>query len=239
MFQTNPAPSPYQQVNFAAQPNAPAEATAPADPQQAARSRRQLPWSLLVVLIVIAGAVLWAVNRTESTLSNLLPKTGAEFRASAHELATLLSEEQGERKALSDRLSALIARLDNLAKELDDLKSLRAGIPVPSTRSIGQEDQSPATEAKPPAAEETGPRAETSSTSSAIPAAPGQTAGPAPATTNPVGESSDQVGTISTIRTELDPRKLTIGPAGCTHFRSFDPVSGTYTTFDGRRRQCR
>ena len=201
-----PSAMPYQQVNFAAQPNAPAEATAPADPQQAARSRRQLPWSLLVVLIVIAGAVLWAVNRTESTLSNLLPKTGAEFRASAHELATLLSEERGERKALSDRLSALIARLDSLAKELDDLKSLRAGTTAPSTRgSVAQEDQSSGTEAKPQPAEEMGTRCRNHQQHFIGEPRRGGSKRQAPLQrlTTPVSESTDQVGTISSIRAEI------------------------------------
>jgi hypothetical protein len=30
-----------------------------------------------------------------------------------------------------------------------------------------------------------------------------------------------------------------VGPPGCTHFRSYDPASGTYRAFDGLRRQCR
>ncbi len=31
----------------------------------------------------------------------------------------------------------------------------------------------------------------------------------------------------------------TIGPAGCTHFRTYDVASGTYRTYDGQRRECR
>jgi hypothetical protein len=34
-------------------------------------------------------------------------------------------------------------------------------------------------------------------------------------------------------------RERAIGPPGCAHFRSYDPASGTYRTFDGQRRQCR
>jgi hypothetical protein len=230
--------APYQHGNFAAQPNAPAEVTTPTDPpQQAPRMWRQLPWSLLVVLVVIAAAVLWTVS-----IANQLPKNAAASQDSARELASLLSEESAERKAFSDRLGALLTRLDGVTKELNDLKSQHAGIPMPSTRNVVQEDQSSGTEAKPqvaqdnpPAAQETGARPEPSSTS-AIPAAAGAVSS-APANSSPASESTDQVGTVSASRTETDPR--TIGPAGCTHFRSFDPVSGTYTTFDGRRRQCR
>jgi hypothetical protein len=60
-----------------------------------------------------------------------------------------------------------------------------------------------------------------------------------PGNGNPIVEPLDRVGTVSIPkRAEVDPGKPT-GPPGCTQFRSFDPVSGTYTTFDGRRRQCR
>jgi hypothetical protein len=36
-------------------------------------------------------------------------------------------------------------------------------------------------------------------------------------------------------RAELKP----VGPPGCTHFRSYDPVSATYRAYGGQRRQCR
>jgi BA14K-like protein len=39
-----------------------------------------------------------------------------------------------------------------------------------------------------------------------------------------------QPGSSATRRAELAP--------GCTHFRSYDPVSGTYMVYGGRRRQC-
>lgn len=226
--------APDKSVNFAEPP------ATPPDYQRAARSWRLLPWSLLVSSIIFALAVVWAAHRTENTVANLLPKAGSEFRAAAHELTTLLSEDKGERKALSDQLNALIARLDLLAKDLDDLKNLRAKVAAPSTNgAVSQEVQSRGTDAKPPPAEEASAHAETSGISSASPPVATQTTVSAPETASPVNESTDQVGTISTIRPESDPRKLTNGPAGCTHFRSFDPVTGTYTTFDGRRRQCR
>jgi hypothetical protein len=40
-------------------------------------------------------------------------------------------------------------------------------------------------------------------------------------------------------RVENELRKPTVGPRGCTHFRSYDPVSGSYRAFDGQRRACR
>ena len=50
----------------------------------------------------------------------------------------------------------------------------------------------------------------------------------------------DQVGSISASQKRAEPSsRKSAGPAGCTQFRSFDPVSETYTTLDGRRRDCR
>jgi hypothetical protein len=40
-------------------------------------------------------------------------------------------------------------------------------------------------------------------------------------------------------RAENEPRKPTVGPPGCMHFRSYDPASGSYRSFDGRRASCR
>jgi hypothetical protein len=40
-------------------------------------------------------------------------------------------------------------------------------------------------------------------------------------------------------RVEREPGERTIGPPGCTRFRSYDPESGTYRSYDGRRLSCR
>jgi len=40
-------------------------------------------------------------------------------------------------------------------------------------------------------------------------------------------------------RAEREPRERTIGPPGCTHFRTYDATSGGYRAYDGQRRQCR
>jgi hypothetical protein len=212
--------------------------------RHAPRSWRRLSLPLLVILIAAAGAFVWAMNRTEIhsfSLANLLPKTNPAPHDLKNELATILSDQTNERKAIRDQLSAVTTRLDDLLKGLNELKSLRAAAPAPSIKATaGQEGPSLGAGAKPPAADESGTGPETSSpSSSAHPAAPEATASAPPAASNPAGEPSDQVGTIPPARAELDPRKLTTGPAGCMHFRSFDPVSGTYTTFDGRRRPCR
>jgi len=40
-------------------------------------------------------------------------------------------------------------------------------------------------------------------------------------------------------RAEREPLERTIGPPGCTHFRTYDATSGGYRAYDGQRRQCR
>jgi hypothetical protein len=40
-------------------------------------------------------------------------------------------------------------------------------------------------------------------------------------------------------RAQQEPRERSVGPTGCTRFRSYDPASGTYRSYDGRRRSCR
>jgi BA14K-like protein len=210
-----------------------------ADHPKASRSWNRLPWLLLLSSMVIAGSVFWATrqNAKESLSATNLPPKTEPLRAPRDEanqqLAAFLSDEKGERKEIRDQLSVLITRLDGLAKELDDLKTFRA-LDVPQDKgAAGQEDKSPAPEAKSPAAEEQ------SIPAPRRPAAAERMDGAPPATASPIGEQIEQVGAISPTRAELDLRKPTIGPAGCTHFRSFDPVSGTYTTFDGRQRECR
>jgi hypothetical protein len=39
-------------------------------------------------------------------------------------------------------------------------------------------------------------------------------------------------------RAERSSRERAIGQPGCTHFRTYDPESGTYRSYDGHRRSC-
>ena len=216
--------------------------------QQAARPRRTLPWFLVVVLGGIVGAFFWANNPAKeywslSTLQSKHQTSPAAQDETKQAIATLLSGEQGERKILMEQLSALGARVDNLARALDNLKIARPEIAGLSNKeSVGAEEKPPTAETTPSAPEEKTVRKEENRTSTLeSPAAAKQSDGVPPATDSPLIEPVDRVGAIPVPprRAELDPRKPTIGPPGCTQFRSFDPVSGTYTTLEGRRRQCR
>jgi len=212
--------------------------------QPAARPRRTLPWLSVVVLGGIVAAF-WANNPVKEYWS-LLPTLQLKRETSPapqdetkRALATLLSGEQAERKILMEQLGALAARLDSLVTALDNFKTSRGEIAGPSSK-VGAEERPPPAETKPSAPEEKPVRGEENRTPTLeSPAAAKRSDAVPPATDSP--EPVDRVGAIAVPprRAELDPRKPTIGPPGCTQFRSFDPVSGTYTTLEGRRRQCR
>jgi len=58
----------------------------------------------------------------------------------------------------------------------------------------------------------------------------------APENSKPATEAVDSVR--SPRRAEREVRRRTVGPPGCTHFRTYDATSGTYRAYDGQRRQC-
>lgn len=215
--------------------------------QPAARPRRMLPWLLVVVLGGVVAAFFLANNPVKeywSLLSALQSKretSPAPQDETKQAIATLLSGEQAGRKVLVEQMGALAARLDSLVTALDNFKPSRGEIAGASNKAVAEE-KPPAAETKPsaPAPEETPVRREENRTPTLEnPAAAKRSEGAPPATDSP--ESVDRVGAIAVTkrRAELDPSKPTVGPHGCTRFRSFDPASGTYTTLEGRRRQCR
>ena len=218
---------------------------ASADHRPAAPPRRMLPWLLAIVVGGIVGALFWTNNPAKEYWSAYILTSKHETSPAPQDetkqaIATLLSGEQAARKILMEQLSGLAARVDNLVRAIDDLKT-RAEIAGPSNKdSVGAEEKPPAAENKSPVPGEKPVRREENRIPALeSPAAAKQSDGTPPATDGPLIEPVDRVGTIPPRRAELDPRKPTVGPAGCAQFRSFDPVSGTYTTLDGRRRQCR
>jgi hypothetical protein len=215
---------------------------------QAARPRRTLAWLLAVGLAGVVGTFFWANNPAKEYWSFPSLRSKQETSPTAQDemkqaIAALLSREQGERKILMEQLSGLAARVDNLARAVDNLRTTHAEIAGPSNKgSVGAEEKPPVVETAPSAPEEKPVRKDENRASTLeSPTGPRQSDGVPSATDSLHIEAVDRVGAIpvSPRRGELDPRKPTIGPAGCTQFRSFDPVSGTYTTLEGRRRQCR
>ena len=218
---------------------------AAAHPQKVARPRRLLLLLPVIVFGAAAGALVWAnspaVEKYWSLLQSKRDTSPAPQDDIKQAIATLLSGEQAERKMLTEQLGALAARVGDLERTTDILKKASAEPPAPlNTGSVGAEEKFPNAEAAPSTPEEKPVRVEANRTSTPdTPAEAKQVDAHPPASSDPLSEPADRVGAISPRRAELDPRKPMNGPRGCTQFRSFDSVSGTYTTLDGRRRQCR
>jgi hypothetical protein len=94
--------------------------------------------------------------------------------------------------------------------------------PAADEKPAAVEEKPPATEEKPAAVEEKPP---TKQSEAAVP----EINKPAD---NPVREAPIPLQK----RAEQEPRER---PVGCRRFRTYDPVSGTYRSYDGRRRSCR
>src|ERR1700730_17287581 len=93
------------------------------------------------------------------------------------------------------------------------------------------------TEVKPAAAEEKPAAAEEKPAAAEEKTAAKQQESVAPDDSKPATET---VGTVPLPkRFNREARERAIGPPGCMHFRSYDPASGTYRTFDRQRPQCR
>jgi hypothetical protein len=97
--------------------------------------------------------------------------------------------------------------------------------PAADEKPAAVEEKPPATEEKPAAVEEKPPIKQSEA---AVP----EINKPAD---NPVREAPIPLQK----RAEQEPRERPVGPTGCTRFRTYDPVSGTYRSYDGRRRSCR
>lgn len=64
-----------------------------------------------------------------------------------------------------------------------------------------------------------------------------QTESVAPENAKPAGQEVETVP--MTKRAENQPRERAISSDGCTNYRTYDPASGTYRGYDGRRRSCK
>jgi BA14K-like protein len=216
------------------------EETIATNDERAVSSRQLLLWSLAIVLATIVGtAFFWVSNGAEKDSPSgaiLQSKPESSPALQDHGQAAMglpLSIYQGDRKVLTEQLGTLAARVEILE---NNLERARAEIARSSNKQSVDSEQNPtAAETKTSTPVENPVRSEEKR--STMPEKP---AAALPATGNPVTEPAEQGGAIAVPKqAELDLPKRAIGPPGCTHFRSFDPVSGSYTSFDGRRRPCR
>jgi hypothetical protein len=184
--------------------------------QQVGTLRRVFPWLLVIIFGAISGTVIWTNDPAEKYRAfvqwqhGTMPQENSD-RAFAE---SLVSGEQVERKLLSDRVTAIAGRLDDIVSSLESLKKGHAETAdTASTGSVGSEAKLPAAETAPPSPAEK-------------PVATAENRPPSVESPTPLNSAS---------LNQADA----VGPRGCSQFRSFDARSGTYVTLDGRRRPCR
>ena len=97
--------------------------------------------------------------------------------------------------------------------------------PAADEKSAAVEEKPPAAEEKPAAVEEKPP---TKQSEAAVPEINKPADNPVRAAPFPLQK-----------RAEQEPRERPVGPTGCRRFRTYDSASGTYRSYDGRRRSCR
>jgi hypothetical protein len=201
-----------------------------------ARSPRMIQW--LPVIRLVAEDVTDVIVRELTARSRWIIQWLAFIPlvavAGAFFWTTDRAEKDAQREQMVDAaLETLVRAIDNRAeiagtsdKQSVDAKPKETEHSVPEEEPVRTEKTRASTLEKPAAAVQENTDAK-------------QSDGVPPGNGNLIFEPVDRVGTVSVPkRSEVDSGKPT-GPPGCTQFRSFDPVSGTYTTFDGRRRQCR
>ena len=200
-----------------------------------ARSRWIIQW--LAFIPPVAADVTYIIVREFTTRSRWIIQWLAFIPLVAVSGAFLWTTDRAEKDVQREQLvdaalETLVRAIDNRTeipgpsnKQSVDAKLKDTEVSVPEEESVRTEKTRASTLEKPAAVQENTDAKQ----SDGVPLGSG----------NSIVEPVDRVGTVSVPkRAEVDPGKPT-GPPGCTQFRSFDPVSGTYTTFDGRRRQCR
>jgi hypothetical protein len=195
----------------------------------------------VVVLGAAVGAFFWIDGPVKENWFLSALKSKIETLPAAQDdtkqiIITLLAGQQRDRQMLMQDLSELAARVDHIERALDKLKTANAETASSSNKdSAGAEARSPTAEPKPPLSEERPVRRGDSRASAPDNQAAAKQPDGGPSVTGSLPVEPGAMQNPSS-RAELDARKP---PLGCTQFRSYDPVSGTYTTLEGRRRPCR
>ena len=109
--------------------------------QHAAKRRRVLPWLSGIVFGAILAALTLAINpaqtywSTKNAKHDLAPPS--QDNPNQAMVLLLFSNEQAERRRLSDQIAAIAGRLSGLESSLDDLKKVRAEASEPiNTASV-------------------------------------------------------------------------------------------------------
>jgi BA14K-like protein len=111
--------------------------------------------------------------------------------------------------------------------------------PAAEEKPAAAAEKSPAAEEKPAAVEEKPPAAEEKPAAVEEKPPTKQSEAAVPENNKPADNPVRAAPFPLQKRAEQEPRERPLGPTGCTRFRTYNPVSGTYRSYDGRRRSCR
>ena len=143
-------------------------------------------------------------------------------KASSQVMSDLIATEQAERKVLLDKVAALGGRLDKVDGKLEAFGGRMDNF----DHKLDSLEKATSELAKMLTTATVNPEAK--ATGSGGVAAPG------------IGKSASTAENNAALDEPAQVKPAdSIGPRGCTQFRSYDPQSGSYVTLDGRRRPCR
>jgi hypothetical protein len=188
------------------------------------KKRRRI-FALALIITASAGAFLWTngyVDLAKNQIEQFLLPTIDQTKSDAQPQPPS-SAKQGQREAISEQLKALGSRIEHLESELEKFKNAQS---IRQTNDVSEETK-PASEPPPSLSSEENPR----------PPAEDQTFTVQNPTKRPDSSITGAVGQTVVPAGELGGPKS--GPLSCERFRSYDPTSKTYVTFDGHRRSCR
>jgi hypothetical protein len=188
--------------------------------------RAFLPVTAIMSILVI-GSLFWSDVRVAGDLSSLL---GWRTRQASPKPPPVVAV--AEPKPSNDRLAALDQRVANIESALERLRLEHRETMGASGQRLPTEQAFLSVEGKPSTLDDKPTPNETASISPRDSAAAKPMDSASAASANALARI-DHAGPMA-----LTGAKPATGPAGCTRFRSFDPVSGTYTTLDGRHRPC-
>jgi hypothetical protein len=143
----------------------------------------------------------------------------AEHKNAEHKNA---EEKNAEDKSAATQPASAAPRTAEPAAEAPETVPGAQGGPGSSPKPAVAEERRPTADGKPESTDENSAAKPPDSTATIAKSGP-EPAGPAP----------------SPEREHRKPREGSAGPRGCTHFRTYDRSSGTYTDYSGRLRACR
>ncbi len=204
------------------------------EPRSPSRSRRTLLSLMAVIALLAAGSLFWSDRPIADDVSSLLA-----WQPRDAVLKTTAYLSAAETKASDDQLTVLNQRVAKIESALELLKLEHMETVGASGKRAAADPSSLFADGKPSASESRPSLNEPNSGSPTASMAAARPVEAAPAAgANSLARIDRGGPTVAGAAAEADRHRLAIRPTNCARFRSFDPISGTYMTLDGRRRPC-